>query len=253
MTSIPSNSPANHHILLVEDDLRLAAIIKEYLENNQLTVSLEHRGDDAVNTIMAGGMDLIILDLMLPGLDGLEVCRQVRNDFSGPILMLTARDDSVEQVVGLEIGADDYVTKPVEPRVLLARVRALLRHNRRTVASSATEHSHEIQYGQFCISQTSRSVFWQKKEIDCTAIEFELLWLLASHAGEILSRDFVFKNLSGHDYDGLDRSVDIRISKLRKKFEDDPTNPTRIKTIRGKGYIFVDSAWYATDTGSDND
>lgn len=233
----------HHQILLVEDDERLSSTIKEYLESHWLQVTVAHRGDVAVDMIRKENPDLVILDLMLPGLDGLEVCRHVRGDFRGPILMLTARDDAVEQVVGLEVGADDYVTKPVEPRVLLARIRALLRHAERIEVNSRSQKTDELSYGRFSISQNTRSVVFDGSEVECTSVEFELLWLLASHAGDIISRDFVFQELTGHEYDGLDRSVDIRISRLRKKLFDDPANPTRIKTIRGKGYLFVDTAW----------
>lgn len=228
---------------MVEDDVRLAASIQEYLENNRFVVAVAHRGDTAVDLIKSTSPELVILDLMLPGLDGLEVCRRVRNDYHGPILMLTARDDSIEQVVGLEIGADDYVTKPVEPRLLLARIRALLRHANRMSSEPAERSSGVLTFGQFSISQSNRTVVWKNEEVACTEVEFELLWLLASHAGQIISRDTIYQSLNGYQYDGLDRSVDIRISKLRKKFESDTSNPSRIKTVRGKGYLFVESAW----------
>jgi len=229
-------------LLLVEDDLRLAATVQEYLQQHEFKVDIEHRGDNAIDIILKCEHDLVLLDLMLPGVDGLEVCRQVRQTFQNPILMLTARDDSVEQVVGLEIGADDYVTKPVEPRLLLARIRALLRHANRTSAQP-TENPEALTIGALTISKNTRSIGWHGKDIVCTEVEFELLWLLASHAGQVLSRDDISESLNGYPYDGLDRSVDIRISRLRKKFEDDTTTPTRIKTVRGKGYLFVESAW----------
>jgi len=156
--------------------------------------------------------------------------------------MLTALDDSIEQVVGLEIGADDYVIKPVEPRLLLARIRALLRHANRADEPKG-EQSTSLNIGQLSLNQSTRAVIWQEQIMDCTESEFMLLWLLASNAGQVLSRDALFESLVGYPYDGLDRSVDIRISRLRKKFEHDLTMPTRIKTIRGKGYLFVESAW----------
>lgn len=235
--------PTLHRVTLVEDDERLAAAIKEYLQTQGFDVRVATRGDVAVDVITSEPPDLVILDLMLPGLDGLEVCRRIRPHFIGPILMLTARDEDVEQVVGLELGADDYVTKPVEPRVLLARMRALLRHAERAGAQRVEEKRGLLTFGRFSINQATRSVVFDGETVQFTDIEFELLWLLASHAGEIVSRDFVFKQLTGNAYDGLDRAVDIRISRIRKGLSDDPANPTKIKTVRGKGYLFVESAW----------
>lgn len=237
-----SDCDKQSRILLVEDDLRLSAFIKEYLEQNEFDVDVVHRGDEAIDIILQQTHKLVILDLMLPGADGLEVCRQVRQHYHCPILMLTARDDSIEQVVGLEIGADDYVIKPVEPRLLLARIRALLRHANRTDAP-IDETLAMLNIGQLSMNQSTRAVTWKKQSIDCTEVEFTLLWLLASNAGQVLSRDTLFESLIGYQYDGLARAVDIRISRLRKKFESDPATPTRIKTIRGKGYLFVESAW----------
>jgi len=232
-----------HRLLLVEDDVRLANSTREYLQGFGFNVSIENRGDTAIKRIEQDMPDLVILDLMLPGADGLEVCRRVRPFFNAPILMLTARDDSVDQIVGLEIGADDYVIKPVVPRVLLARIRALLRHDRRVVETSTLDVQPSVTAGNLHIDYNHRNVTWGDKTISCTEVEFELLWLLATHAGQILNRDFLYRILNGHEYDGLDRSIDIRISRLRKKFEDDLTNPTRIKTVRGKGYVFIETAW----------
>jgi len=193
-----SNRDESRKLLLVEDDLRLAAAIQEYLQQNEFSVDLESRGDSAVNTILQRSHDLVILDLMLPGIDGLEVCRQVRQDYHGPILMLTARDDSVEQVVGLEIGADDYVTKPVDPRLLLARIRALLRHANRSGLPVVDSHSRaELSFGQLSINQNTRTITWRGEDIISTEVEFELLWLLAKHAGQVLNRDFLFETLNG--------------------------------------------------------
>ncbi|MEM9440890.1 MAG: winged helix-turn-helix domain-containing protein, partial [Pseudomonadota bacterium] len=209
---------------------------------------IESRGDAAPEHILERQPALVILDLMLPGRDGLDVCRDVRPFYSGPILMLTARDDDVDQVVGLELGADDYVNKPVEPRVLLARIRALLRRRsavdvveRRTEITPDT--INELSFGALTISLARREVMLDDDLVDLTTNEFELLWLLASHAGTILSRDETLSSLRGIGYDGLDRSVDNCISKLRRKLGDSRTNPTRIKTVRSKGYLFVADAW----------
>ena len=244
--SIPGSEPEKLlQVLLVEDDVRLAALIQEYLQNQSINVSIEHRGDHACDRILNESPDLVVLDLMLPGLDGLSVCRTVRPKYDGPILMLTARDEDIDQVVGLEIGADDYVTKPVQPRVLLARIRALLRRfpKREPSPGTVTAVKTEHHYDTFKISATAREAWLDGAVVDLTTNEFELLWLLASRPGEILSRDIILENLRGIDYDGADRSVDLRISRLRKKLGDNTSHPTRIKTIRGKGYLLVKEAW----------
>lgn len=233
-----------HTILLVEDDVRLSALVVEYLEKNGLKVETEFRGDTAVQRILALKPDLVVLDLMLPGLDGFEVCKQVRTDYSGPILMLTARDEDIDQVVGLEIGADDYVVKPAPPRLLLARIRALLR--RTALSNEATQintEQQELEFDSLKIMRNSRSVFRGDNTIELTTTEFDLLWLLATNAGEILSRDQISESLTGIEYDGLDRSIDIRISRLRKLLNDNSTKPTGIKTVRGQGYLFVADGW----------
>ena len=238
-----------HSILLVEDDRRLAVLIQEYLQQQGLAVAVENRGDRAVGRILAESPDLVILDLMLPGKDGFEVCKSVRPTFTGLILMLTARDEDIDQVVGLEIGADDYVTKPVQPRVLLARIRVLLRRAvQPPVLSVQSEHKdsatvRELRFGQLHINAATREVRIQGELVDFTTTEFELLWLLAQQAGQVLSRDDILESLRGISYDGMDRSVDLRISRLRKKLGDDPVRPARIKTVRGKGYLFVSESW----------
>ncbi len=231
-----------HTILLVEDDIRLSALVVEYLQKNALKVETEFRGDTAVQRIIALQPDLVVLDLMLPGLDGFEVCKQVRSEYSGPILMLTAKDEDIDQVVGLEIGADDYVIKPAQPRLLLARIRALLRRSSTEVANKKT-HQQQLDFGTLKIIHSSRSVLLHNDPIELTTIEFDLLWFLALHAGEVLSRDKISEALSGTEYDGLDRSIDIRISRLRKLLHDNSSKPQGIKTVRGKGYLFVAEGW----------
>lgn len=229
-------------ILLVEDDARLAELTAEYLTKNDMTVSIEPRGDTAEARILAEQPDLVMLDVMLPGKDGFEVCRAVRANYRGIILMLTARDEDFDQILGLEMGADDYIAKPVQPRVLLARIKALLR--RRPTASDDTPLEMDaMAFGQFKISQSTRTASLGTETIDLTTAEFDLLWLLASHAGNVLSRDDLLQELRGIGFDGLDRSIDARISRLRKKLNDDPENPTRIKTVRSKGYLFSKHDW----------
>ncbi len=233
-------------ILVVEDDQRLACLIRDYLQLQGYSVLIEGRGDHAVDRILREAPDLVILDLMLPGKDGLEICREVRSEYSGPILMLTAREDDMDQVVGLELGADDYVKKPVEPRVLLARIRALTRrmsnHSDSDAQSVDGNAEHMMNFGSLHICRSSHTVFLDKRPVDLTTNEFELLWILASNAGKVMNRDDIFRELRGIDYDGLDRSVDIAISRLRKKLGDDNGEPQRIKTIWRKGYLFAKDA-----------
>lgn len=228
-------------ILLVEDDERLAELTAEYLRKNDFEVSIEARGDTAEVRILAEQPDLVVLDIMLPGKDGLEVCRAIRPYYRGVVLFLTARDEDFDQILGLELGADDYITKPVQPRVLLARLKALLR--RMPGPSDALGEKKSLQFGQFAISQATRTATLAGQPIELTTAEFDLLWLLARHAGNTLSRDDLLQELRGIGFDGLDRSIDARISRLRKKIGDDPDNPTRIKTVRGKGYLFSQHDW----------
>jgi DNA-binding response OmpR family regulator len=227
--------------MLVEDDRRLADLTAEYFVQHGLTVAVESRGDLAVSRIRSEQPRIVLLDLMLPGVDGLTVCREVREFFSGPILIFTARDSDIDQVIGLEAGADDYVAKPVDPMVLLARTRALLR--RVDGQTDQLRPGGEIALGGLRISEASQEVWLNDTSIKLTTLEFELLHLLARHAGTVLSREEIFRRLRGIDYDGLDRSIDGRISKLRRKLNDSATTPARIKTVWGKGYLLVPDAW----------
>lgn len=242
-----------HTILLIEDDPRLSDLIREYLQKQFLQVEVEYRGDSAVQRILDLQPDLVILDLMLPGLDGLEVCRQVRPYYAAPILMLTAKDEDFDQVVGLELGADDYVIKPVQPRVLLARIRNLLRRSQAVPQTTpvtaqspaALSQPPPLSFGRLQITPAARAVTLDGKNIVLTTQEYDLLHLLAAQAGNVLSRDDILAALTGVEYDGLDRSVDVRISRLRKLLEDDPANPIGIKTVRGQGYLFSAQGWDA--------
>jgi len=228
-----------NHILLVEDDRRLAELVKDYLENNEFIVTIEGNGNRVLRHCQQLNPTLVILDLMLPGKDGLTICQELRPHYRGPILMLTARNEDIDQVLGLEFGADDYVIKPVEPRVLLARVRALLR---RYYQQENTEQEN-IVFEHLVIQPTSRKVQLDNEEIILSSHEFDLLVALAKHAGQIIGREYLFNQIYNREYDGLDRTIDVRISQLRKKLKDNPENPTRIKTIWGKGYLFVADAW----------
>ncbi len=248
LAMLKSTSIIYHTILLVEDDKRLSAVVAEYLGKQGLKVEVEFRGDTAVKRVLDLQPDLLILDLMLPGLDGLEVCKQIRPHYDKPILMLTARDEDFDQIVGLELGADDYVIKPVPPRLLLARIRTLLRRIQpNSVVATPKTMDDSLIFGALKINRSERSVILHHQEISLTTVEFDFLWFLASHAGKVLSREMIFTSLLGIEYDGLDRSVDIRISRLRKLLEKDPSFPQGIKTVRGQGYLFVATGWECDD------
>ena len=221
-------------VLLVEDDPDLASMVAEFLRGNGFDVAIEARGDSAVDRILSDKPDAVILDINLPGKEGFEVCREVRSEYKGPILILTARGDEVDEVIGLELGADDYMSKPVRPRVLLARLRSHLRK-----APTDVEDSGVISVGDLSIDSGRRHCEIAGKEIDLTTAEFDLLWNLAKNVGEVVSRESIYMELVGIPYDGIDRSIDLRVSRLRKRLGDDPANPTRIKSVRGVGYILV--------------
>jgi two-component system OmpR family response regulator len=226
-------------VLLVEDDLRLSELVSRYLQNSGMRVSAVARGDRVLERVRAEPPDIIILDLGLPGEDGFAVCRQLRPAYTHPILILTARDNDIDHVLGLELGADDYIIKPVEPRVLLARINALLRRSR----VSAEIACRTLRFGQLLINLTSRSVLLDGRPIELSRNEFELLAHLAAHPGQIQSRNALFKSLYHREYDGTDRMLDIRISRLRRKLGEDAEHSERIKTIWGAGYLFVPDAW----------
>ncbi|GAB6261081.1 response regulator [Photobacterium sp. R1] len=220
-------------IMLVEDDQELACLIGDFLETHEFRVLTVGNGVEAVSQILEKHPDLVILDIMLPGMSGMDVCRQVREDYKGMILMQTALDDDIDQVMGLELGADDYVIKQVQPRLLLSRVRALLRRMHRDTGEGRAE---SLVVGELNIDLHRRTVVFRNQLVDLTTAEFELLYLLAQQSGEVVSREEIMQQIRGYEYDGLDRSIDRRISRLRRSLDDDPANPQLIKTIRGIGY-----------------
>lgn len=220
------------HILIIEDDLKLAALTAEYLENQGFKVSQHHTGDAAVEKILELRPDLVILDIMLPVKDGTIICREVRDRYLGGILMLTARDDDMDELLGLELGADDYIGKPVQPRLLLARIHSLLRR----IGTQQPAVLSALEVGGLRLDVTAREVRLDGELLEVTDAEFDLLVLLARHAGEVVSRDVIVQNLRGIEYDGLDRSVDNRISRLRRKL---PEKTITIKTVRARGYMLA--------------
>lgn len=226
------------HIMLVEDDVELAHLMKDYFTRHHFTVSLIQNGFDAVSAIIEQQPDLVILDVMLPGQNGLEVCKQVRAKYQGIILIQTALDDDLDQITGLESGADDYVVKQVNPRLLLSRIHSLLRRVTRQTQGQSSHgcEQHIRQCGELTISYSDRSVKMHDQNLILTTAEFELLALLALFPGKVVSRETIMQELRGYEYDGLDRSIDRRISRLRKKLSEDSTGRTFIKTVHGKGY-----------------
>lgn len=230
-----------HKLLLIEDDQRLAALIDEFLSCYGFDVHVVGRGDTALAAFGQVQPDVVVLDLMLPGLDGVEVCRQIRQKASTPLLMLTARADTIDQIAGLEIGADDYVPKPVEPRLLLARLRAILRRGAPAAANDA--QASQLRFGRLTIDLRSRDVRWQDQLVELKTTEYNLLLVFASAPGEVLSRDQLMMRLRGVEFDGLDRSIDAGVSRLRKRFDDLAQEPQKFKTVWGRGYLFNPTAW----------
>jgi two-component system response regulator RstA len=225
-------------ILLVDDDIELTSLISQFLSANGFSVEVEHHGDKAKQKILNFKPDLIVLDLMLPGLNGLAICKDIRHSFFGAIIMLTALDDDIDEVTGLEVGADDYLCKPIKPRVLLAHIRAQLR--RQTVLTqNSPQDIKQVSSGELLIDARKRIVTHHQKEVAVSSAEFDLLWVLSLSAGTIISRDQLHLEIFRLEFDGYDRSIDLRISRLRKKLGDDPKDPQIIKTIRNKGYLLA--------------
>jgi DNA-binding response OmpR family regulator len=231
-----------NYVLLVEDDPRLSRLVSEFLVSQGFQVSSMSDGSRLLESIGQKKPDIIVLDVMLPGDDGFTLCRKIRPYYSGPLLFMTAKDDDFDQVMGLELGADDYVIKPVEPRVLQARILALLRRAK-VLPTSSQELEQKLVFGSLSIDKRSRQVILGKEEIQLTSHEFDMLWKLAKNASQVVERTTLYTELIGREYDGLDRSADVRISRLRKKLKDNQQNPYRIKTIWGKGFFFVPDAW----------
>ncbi|MEH6450496.1 MAG: response regulator transcription factor [Oleispira sp.] len=219
-------------ILLVEDDLRIAKLVMRYLVSEGFNVVHVEEGNKAVDEIIHRNPDLVILDMMLPGKDGIEVCQAVRSRFNNPILMLTAHDDDLNHVLALNSGIDDYLTKPIKPEILLARINALLRR-------TAAVMSERLTVQDLQIDNAKRSVSRDGNLIELTDSDFELLKVFVSHVGIVINRDQIFSQVLDIDFNGSDRSIDMRVSKLRKKLGDTKMPYRYIKTIRNRGYVFM--------------
>lgn len=223
------------HILMIDDDLPLAAMVAEYLGGRGLTVTVAETLAKGEALLRMQRFDALILDGMLPDGDGFDLCRKLREQGSLPILMLTARGEEIDRIVGLELGADDYLPKPFNPRELLARLRALLR---RAQAAPAAQDSR-LRFGRLELDKGALEARLDGRPVVLTSHQFALLWALASHAGRVLSRETLLELARGDTLDNFDRSIDVHISRIRAVIEDDPKEPRRIITVRGAGYVFA--------------
>ncbi len=221
-------------ILIIEDDRRLADMVASYLGETGFATMVSRTGAGGIALHGREPFDVLVLDLMLPDMDGLDVCRRIREKSQTPILMLTARGDAMDRVVGLEMGADDYLPKPFEPRELLARLRALLRRAKNNGNSTAV-----LRFGRLDIDTGARQVRLDGEDRTLTAYQFALLLALAEHAGRVLSRDALMNLMKNETLDAFDRSIDVHISRIRAAIEDDPKKPRRVITVRGAGYVFA--------------
>jgi DNA-binding response OmpR family regulator len=235
------SSPSKINVLIVDDDKKLCRLVKDYLEPMGYDVDAAHTGSHGLEKVLAGDFHVVILDVMMPEMDGFEVLKRLRKESDIPVLMLTARGDETDRIVGLEMGADDYLPKTFSTRELLARLRAVTRRSfkfDRQPASNAMDKA--LILGDLQISQTSRMARLDNDILKLTPIEFDLLLCLAKAAGRVLTRDQLLDAVSGRSYDVFDRSVDVHISSLRRKLGDDSRNPRLIKTVRSAGYMFID-------------
>ena len=234
-------------LLMIEDDTRLANMVSEYLRQSGYGVTHAADGASGLAALEAAVPDLIILDLMLPDMDGLEVCRRIKSQSGAPggrpspaILMLTAKGDPMDRIVGLEIGADDYLPKPFEPRELLARIRAVLRRSGETSAAAAANGVHKVmRFGSLEIDRDARAVSVSGSLCELTSYQFDLLVALAERAGRVLSRDQIMEAVRGRELEAFDRSIDVHMGRIRSAIEVDAKDPKRILTVRGVGYVFA--------------
>ena len=222
-------------VLIIDDDARLAAMVSDYLIAAGYAVDRRFTGREGLAAVDRTAFDAIILDVMLPDCDGFEVCRNIRTRSQTPILMLTARGEEMDRIIGLEIGADDYLAKPFSPRELLARIRAILRRGRVPVRGE----DGQLHFGRLLIDRGSRMVRIDGEEKVLTSYQFDLLAALAENAGRVLNRERLMDLVKGEDLEAFDRSIDVHISRIRSVIEDDPRHPRRIITVRGAGYVFA--------------
>ncbi len=221
-------------LLMIEDDQSLAEMVAEYLSTANMEVQIQADGNAGLELLRREAFDAIVLDIMLPDMDGFEVCRRIRADSDVPILMLTARGDETDRIVGLELGADDYLPKPFNPRELLARLRAILRRR-----GGDHQRPPVLRFGRLEIDRSARVVRLAGEERDLTGHQFDLLVALAENAGRVLSREYLMNRLKDEPLQAFDRSIDVHVSRIRTAIEDNPKKARRIITVRGAGYVFA--------------
>jgi len=228
---------ADKKVLVVDDDVKTVELVRLYLDRDGYQVLTAYNGVEALRLARESHPDLIVLDLMLPDIDGLEICRTLRRESDVPIVMLTARTTDQDKLIGLDLGADDYVTKPFSPKVLAARVRAVLR---RLPGERGPE---EITRGELSLDFTKHEAFFAGRPLDLTSVEFRLLGVLAKEPDRVFSRASLIEEALGYDFEGFDRTIDVHILNLRRKLEPDPSHPRYIKTVYGVGYKFIGGEW----------
>ena len=220
-------------ILIVDDDSKLASLLAKYFGERGFCVETSYDGQSGIEKIASGGIDAVILDVMLPGADGFSVLKEIRKNSEVPVIMLTARGEELDRIIGLEMGADDYLPKPFNPRELLARIKAILRRQ-------VSEQEEILQANGLKMSISRREVFLDQQELDLTTTEFDILRVLLASKGRVVARESLMERARGEEWIAYDRSIDVHISHLRRKMGDDSRNPSRIKTIRGIGYLMPD-------------
>ena len=238
-----TKTPMTSQLLMIEDDARLAKMVVEYLGQSGFEVTHAADGEAGLEQLQLIQPELVILDLMMPGIDGLEVCRRIRalqGDVARvPVLMLTAKGDPMDRIIGLELGADDYLPKPFEPRELLARVRAVLRRRGETGSASVSRSTPVMRFGSLDIDRDARTVLVSGEACELTSYQFDLLVAMAERAGRVLTRDQIMEAVRGRELEAFDRSIDVHIGRIRNAIEVDSKDPKRILTVRGVGYVFA--------------
>ena len=227
---------ANKRVLIVDDDAKIVELVKMYLARDGYGVLASYDGNTALKLAREGHPDLIVLDIMLPGVDGLEICRILREESSVPIILLTAKTTEEDRIIGLDMGADDYVTKPFSPKELAARVRAVFR---RTAADAQEMGPEELKFGKLTINFLKHEAYLNSKSINLTPVEFKLLGVMIRDPNRVFSRGQLIEKVLGYDFEGFDRTIDVHILNLRRKLEPDASHPVYIKTIYGSGYKFT--------------
>jgi DNA-binding response OmpR family regulator len=224
----------NQSILLIDDDIRLCELLRTFLTGQGFALTIANTAEGGLKSARRNEYHLIILDIMLPDGDGLEVCKTIRTTSAVPIIMLTARGANEDKIIGLELGADDYLTKPFHPRELVARMKSVLRRN----TPAAWQDMRPIEFDDFYLNPSKQIVKIGDREVELTTVEFQLLKVLASNPGKVFTRERLLDLVKGREFDGIDRSIDVHISRVRNKIEQDPKKPRWIKTIWGTGYRF---------------